>query len=162
MKLLLPKPAEKLFLPKPTGIALKRAKYLFMFSLFATWLIMPELLWHKLSFVAHHVAVLLHLIYETLSFMLEEGLIHGLGMQKYYAQMLVFYLFLMLVCWFLYRLWKRLPHLYQSFKTRLILLGAQLKYQAIETWRSLTVLQKIKFVLFQLAGMVGGVMFLLA
>lgn len=156
MKRLLTKPSTKLFLPNPANPSLKRAKKLFLLGLFATWVIMPELLLHKLSLVFHYVAVLLHYIYETLSFLLEEGLMHGLGMEKHYAQMLVFYLFLALACWVLYWLWKRLPQFLQSIKTRLLLSCSHIKYLAIETWDRMTVWQKIKLVLFQLAGVTGG------
>ena len=162
MKILLPKPKEKLFLPKPKGISLKRAKYWFMIILFVAWVIMPELLLHKLSIVAHYLSVFLHLVYETLSFLLEEGLTHGLGMEKFYAQMLVFYLFLSLGCWFFYRLWKRLPHAIEAGKTRLILMGSQIKYQAILIWESLTIWQKVKYFLFQMVGMAGGIMLLIS
>lgn len=162
MKRMLPKPSTKLFLPNPANISVKRAKKLFLLSLFAIWVIMPELLWHKVSFVFHHIGILLHLLYETISFLLEESLMHGLGMQKYYAQMLVFYLFLTLACLVLYWLWKRLPQLLQSIKIRLILFGSHIKYQAIETWQSLTAWQKIKLLLFQFAGMAGGLMLLIS
>ena len=162
MKRLLPKPPAILFLPKPAYISSKRAKNLFLLSLFATWIIMPELLWHKLSVVAHYFAVLVHFLYETLSFLLEEGLIHSLGMQKYYAQMLVFYLFFTLGCWMLYWLLKRLPQLLQSVKTGLMLLASNVKYQAIATWQSLTTWQKIKLLLLQVLGLAGGLLLLMS
>lgn len=162
MKPLLTKPAEKLLLPKPTSKTLKRAKTLFLLSLFVTWLVIPELLWHKLGFIFHHLAVLLHLIYEAISFVLEEGLIHGLGMEKYYAQMLVFYCFLSLALWLCYRVWVRLPHLLQAAKSRLLLLSLDIKYRAIETWLALTVWQKVKFVLLNLIGLTGGFIILFA
>ncbi len=163
MKPLLPKPPLKLLLPKPgRRFPLKHAKTLFLLSLFTAWLIMPELLWHKLGFVLHHLAVLIHLLYETLSFFLEESLMHGLGMQKYYAQMLVFYCFLTLGLWCCYRVWLYLPKLLTSLRAKLFLLSLEFKYRAIEAWLALTLWQKTKFIVFNLLGLTGGVMILLA
>lgn len=163
MKPLLPKPPLKLLLAKPSGrFPLKYAKNLFLLGLFVSWLLMPELLWHKLGFVLHHLAVLIHLLYETLSFFLEESLMHGLGMEKYYAQMLVFYCFLTLGLWCAYRFWLYLPKLLASLRAKLFLLSLEFKYRAIEAWLALTLWQKTKFVVFNLLGLTGGFMILLA
>lgn len=163
MKPLLPKPSVRLLLPKPTRrFSFKYAKAAFLLGLFASWLIMPELLWHKLGIVFHKLAIVIHLIYETVSFFLEESLIHGLGMEKYYAQMLVFYLFLALGLWCCYRFWRALPKLMKALRAKLFLLSLEFKYRTIEAWLALTFWQKTKFVVFNLLGLTGGVMILFA
>jgi hypothetical protein len=113
-----------------------------------TWLVMPELLWHKISLIAYKIGVILHLIYETCAFVVEEALIHGAGMSKHYAQMTVFYLSLLIGLGILYLLWRRLPHFLTCLKNRLELLAAELKFQLLKTWLCLTLWQKLKFILF--------------
>lgn len=162
MKPSLPKPAVKLLLPKPRKLfSFKYAKSVFLLGLFSTWLIMPELLWHKLGFILHHLAVLIHLLYEALSFFLEESLMHTLGMEKYYAQMLVFYCFLSFGLWCAYRFWQYLPKLLNTLRSNLLTLSLEIKYRAIEAWLALTLWQKTKFVVFNLLGLTGGVLILL-
>lgn len=162
MKSLLPKPSEKLFLPKPAYVTSKRAKNLFLLGLFVSWIIMPELLWHKLGLIAHYFAVLVHFLYETLSFLLEESLMHSFDMEKYYAQMLVFYLFFTLGCLIIYWLFKRLPQFLQSVKNKIIQFCSHVKYQTILTWHCLTIWQKVKLLLLQLIGLAGGLMILIS
>jgi len=162
MQPLLPKPSKKLLLPKPRKfLSFKYAKTIFLLSLFSAWLVMPELLLHKLGFVFHHLAVVLHLFYEMLSFFLEESLIHTFGMEKYYAQMLVFYCFLTFGFWCCYRFWRYLPKLIASWRSKLFSWGVEIKYQAIEAWLALTLWQKTKFVVFNLLGLTGGIMILM-
>lgn len=130
-------------------------KKLFLAGLIAIGLLMPELLWHKLSFV-------LHVFYEVASFLLEESLIHGLGMQKYYAQMAVFYFFWLLGIVLFAAFLGRLPGLLQAVKARILLFGLRVKDHAIETWLASSVWQKLKFLAFQFALAAGGIMWLLA
>ncbi|MBS4050412.1 hypothetical protein [Methylomonas rivi] len=144
----------KSLLPKAPANPLKLAKNVVVAGFIASWAIMPELLWHKLGFI-------LHVFYEVASFLLEEALIHGAGMQKYYAQMTVFYFFwlsgIVLFAFFL----RRLPHLIQKLKAELHLFALRLKDRLIETWLASSLWQKIKFLSFQFALMAGGIVWLL-
>lgn len=130
-------------------------KKLFIPTLIAAGLLMPELLWHKLSFV-------LHVLYEVASFLLEESLIHGLGMQKYYAQMAVFYFFWLLGIVLFAAFLGRLPGLLQAVKARIRLFALQIKDHIIETWLASNVWQKLKFLTLQLALTAGGIIWLMA
>lgn len=142
-------------LPKSSANPMKLAKKLILTGLIISWLIMPELLWHKLVFV-------LHTFYESVSFVLEEMVVHALGWEKFYAQMTVFYFLSAMAFLALYLLWLRLPYMIQRFKDYLNSLGCTLKNKAVDTWIGFSLLQKIKFLLFQFAGMAGGLMVLLA
>ncbi len=115
----------------------------------------PELLWHKLT-------IFLHLFYEGISFVLEHLLTHGFGISKYFAQMAVFYFIWFVALSLLYVLWRKLPKLKAKFMENLQSLAMQIKSRTSETWHQLSILQKIKFVLFQFASLAGGFVFLLA
>ncbi len=141
--------------PKTASKSLSTVKKIAITGLIASWVIMPELLWHKLTFI-------LHILYETGSFLLEEMLIHGLGMRKYYAQLTLFYAYWALALVSIYGLWRRLPGLMDNIKNHLLSLYRQFKYQAIEAWLTLSAAQKIKFLLFQFAITAGSFMLLLS
>jgi len=115
----------------------------------------PELLWHKLT-------IFLHLLYEGISFVLEHLLTHGFGISKYFAQMTVFYFLWLIALMLIYILWRNLPRLIAKFKENLQSRALQIKSRTSETWLQLSIVQKIKFVLFQFAGLAGGFVFLLA
>lgn len=142
-------------LPKSSANPLKLAKKLILTGVIISWLIMPELLWHKSVFV-------LHTLYESMTFLLEQMLVNALELEKFYAQMAVFYFLSALAFFALYLLWRRLPHMIQRLKAYLSSLGCTLKNKALDTWIGFSLLQKIKFLLFQFAGMAGGLMVLLA
>lgn len=130
-------------------------KKITVIGLVFTWLIFPELLWHKLS-------IILHLLYESFSFVMEEILIHGFGMKKNYAQMSVFYLSWLVVILFCFRLWCRLPHLIVVIKIRYESYRLKAKHEFGMYWLSLSFTQKLKFLLIQFAGLATGFMFLLS
>ena len=146
MKTLLSKVVENPLIP---------GKRLALTVLVVSWLLMPELLWHKAT-------IIVHLLYETIAFLLEEFLTHGLGMTKYYAQMLVFYLFWATGTLFVYGLWRRLPGWIHRFKTQSVSFGLRLKYQASEAWMASSMLQKLKFLFFQFVLLAGSFVFLLS
>ncbi|MCK9606327.1 MAG: hypothetical protein M0R33_07730 [Methylomonas sp.] len=139
---------------RPSNQHTQWLKKISLSALIAVCLFMPELLWHKFSFI-------LHVFYEVVSFALEESLIHGLGMQKYYAQMAVFYFFWMLGIILFARFLGRLPYLIQSLKTQLALFGLRIRKLISETWFASSAWQRIKFVLLQLLFLASGLMFLL-
>ncbi len=142
-------------LPKSSSPSWKLLKKSVLICLIASWLVIPELLWHK-------SALVLHLIYESLAFLLEILLIHSLGMEKFYAQMTVFYVSSAMALGALYLIWRRLPHWLRRLKARISAFGASLKQKALTTWFEFSLLQKTKFLLFQFAGIASGLMLLLA
>jgi hypothetical protein len=145
----------KQLLQQSSGKPLTWFKTMAISGLALSLIIMPELLWHKFT-------IAVHIIYEGGSFLLEEMLIHGLGMRKFYAQMSVFYLFWGLAVIVLYRFWLRLPSLMQQIKNQLFYYYLQLKYYGIETWQKMSAIQKIKLLAFQFAGISGGFLLLLS
>ncbi len=145
----------KTLLTKVIDNPLIMAKRVTLTILVISWIIMPELLWHK-------VTIIVHLAYETIAFLLEEFLIHSLGMTKFYAQMVVFYWFWVTAILFVFGIWRRLPGWIQRFKTRLVLFGFRLKDQASDAWMSTSMMQKLKFLFFQLILLAGSFVFLLS
>jgi len=119
------------------------------------FVVMPEDL-------VHYLAVLVHKLYEGGALLLEEILGHTLGLSKYYSQLIVFYLSLGLGLLGLYWLWKRLPALVLRIKDRLLEQCALVKIQAVQAWQRLPLDQKIKLLLFQLAGLLGAYFLLIA
>jgi len=115
----------------------------------------PELLWHKLS-------IFLHLLYESISFVLEHFLTHGFGISKYFAQMTVFYFLWLIALFLLYVLSRKLPELIAKFKEDLQNHSDRIKYRMVKTWHQLSIDQKIMLLLFPFTGIAGGFIFLLA
>lgn len=111
-------------------------------GLIVSWLLMPELLWHKAAFI-------LHILYEGGSYLLEEILIHSFGMRKYYAQLTVFYFSWSIALLLIYRMWRRLPVLAHRTRDWLQSYLQHLKSQASAIWHRLTASQKIAVLLFQ-------------
>ena len=134
---------------RPTG------KNTALFGALAIMLATPELLVHK-------AALILHLAYETASFLLEEVLMHGLGFNKHHAQMLVFYALICLSIWVLRLLWRRLPKMLAAARSKLLLTGLRIKYHVLDTWLALSLWQKFQWVTVQLFGLSVGFMLLLA
>ena len=129
-------------------------KALIMLLLFS-WLVMPELMWQKMSFIAYKLGLILHLVYETWAFVMEEALIHGMDMPKFYAQMTVFYVSLLIGLGVLYWFWRRLPYWLTRLQSRFELLMFELKFQLFKTWLSLSVWQKFKYILLHLTAVAG-------
>lgn len=129
-------------------------KSLIMLLLFS-WLVMPELLWQKLSFIAYKLSFVLHLVYEAWAFLMEEALIHALDMPKHYAQMTVFYASLLIGLGSLYWFWRRLPYWLTRLQSRFELLMFELKFQLLKTWLCLSIWQKFKYILLHLTAVAG-------
>lgn len=144
------RPSVKFFNPP---LRLSKNRILLAFTALA--LLMPELLWHKFSLI-------LHILYETASFLMEEVLMHGLGLTKHSAQVAVFYALFCLAILGLGYLWRHLPRLMQAAKARMLLAMLRLKYHLLETWLALNLRQKIQWLSLQLLGISVGFMLLLA
>lgn len=117
-------------------------------------LVAPDLIWE-------HIAHLLHVCYESLAFLLEEILIHGMGFTKHHAQMLVFYLFMFVLCGLLWFLWRRLPFLLEACKAYILLFLLGVRDYVMGTWLALTGSQKIQLLIANLIGLGLGISLLL-
>lgn len=124
----------------------KLAKKVFLISFASVILLAPDLIMDQISH-------LLHICYESISFLLEEILIHGIGFTKHHAQMFVFYFFFLGACGLLWWLWKRLPALIQRGKTGMQSLGLRARDYVLEAWLSLSAAQKMQLLLVNLLGL---------
>jgi hypothetical protein len=103
----------------------------------------------------HFVAVIAHTVYETIAFALEEVLIHGLGLSKFYAQMLVFYGSLAIAGIVTIMLFRRLPSLLAYTQARATESYADLRTDLINKWNRLPNRHKVQVILIQFVGMVS-------
>jgi len=124
----------------------KRAKKVFLIVVASVILIAPDAIMEQISH-------LLHICYESISFLLEEILIHGIGFTKHHAQMLVFYFLLLSACGLLWWLWKRLPSLIQFCQTGIQSLVLRGRDYVLEAWLSLSATQKMQLLLVNLLGL---------
>lgn len=145
---------------RPSTLSVVRKALIILLLL--SWLVVPELLWQKLSFIAYKLGLILHLVYEVWAFVLEEALIHGMDMPKHYAQMTVFYLSLLVGLGVIYEFGRRLPHWLMRLKSRFGLLMFELKFQLFKTWLSLNIWQKSKYILLHLTAVAGVFLIMLS
>jgi len=130
-------------------------KKAFFFGMLAIVFLAPDLVWD-------HVSHSLHILYESFSFFLEEILMHVLGFTKHHAQMLVFYVLLILGLALIWYLWRCLPKIISVCRVKTLLIGLRLKDYTQEAWITLSVLQKARFLLVTLVGLSLGVGLLLS
>ena len=119
-----------------------------LIALIASITLMPETLIHLLAVIAHTV-------YETIAFAIEEVLVHGVGLSKFYAQMIVFYGSLAIagmvtIIWI-----RRLPSMLAYTRTRTTESYAQLRADLINRWQLLPTRHKIQVFLMQFVGMIS-------
>lgn len=100
----------------------------------------------------HVVFKLLHLIYEALSFALEEFIQHVFHASKYLSQSIVFYLWIGASLTALYYLWRKLPAWLYRLKMKWLVLSRQVGSKAIGHWRRPTSRRKIKWLTTVCAG----------
>jgi hypothetical protein len=98
------------------------------------------------------VAVIAHTVYETIAFALEEVLIHGLGLSKFYAQMLVFYGSLAIAGIVTIMLFRRLPSLLAYTRARATESYADLCTDLTNKWNRLPNRHKAQVILIQFVG----------
>ncbi|MEY4210167.1 MAG: hypothetical protein RLZ92_546 [Pseudomonadota bacterium] len=119
-----------------------------LIALIASITLMPETLIHLLAVIAHTV-------YETIAFAIEEVLVHGVGLSKFYAQMIVFYGSLAIAGMVTIILIRRLPSMLAYTRTRTTESYAQLRADLINRWQLLPNQHKIQIILMQLVAMIS-------
>ncbi len=119
-----------------------------LIALIASITLMPETLIHLLAVIAHTV-------YETIAFAIEEVLVHGVGLSKFYAQMIVFYGSLAIAGMVTIILIRRLPSMLAYTRTRTTESYAQLRADLINRWQLLPNRHKIQIILMQLVAMIS-------
>lgn len=126
-----------------------RANTLLLIAIVGAFVLAPDLIMDQITH-------LLHICYESISFLLEEILIHGIGFTKHHAQMFVFYFFFLGACGLLGWLWKRLPTLILRCKTGIQSLAFRGRDYVLEAWLSLSATQKTQLLLVNLIGLWFG------
>jgi hypothetical protein len=109
----------------------------------------------------HHLMEVLHIVYESIAFVIEEFLHHVFHFNKFQSQLFVFYFSWALALYGLFRLWQRLPEMIASLKNNLYKRYFWLKTQAIQVWKGSGILQKIKLLLIHFGITFGAIMFFL-
>jgi hypothetical protein len=128
------------------------------------WLLCITVLIYSIKFpdvIAHSIVVGVHTFYEATSFLLEELLTHSFGFDKALAQLIVFYLSIVVGIGTTVLLWRQLLALLRRLRDYLIFKLYTYKYQALYAWHSKRTDQKIKLILIHSAWMVSAFMFLL-
>ena len=119
-----------------------------LIALIASIILIPETLIHLLAVIAHTV-------YETIAFAIEEVLIHGLGLSKFYAQMLVFYGSLAIAGMVTMILIRRIPFMLAYARASATESYAQLRADLINRWQLLPTRHKIQMILMQFVGVIS-------
>ncbi len=109
-------------------------------------ILMPEDLIHLL-------AVLVHLIYESMAFAIEELLTHGLGLSKFQAQMIVFYSSLAIGILLAFWLTRRIPRIMAWVKASVQQGYVQLRGYFLDAWQAFHARWKLELLLAQAVGM---------
>ena len=112
----------------------------------ALLILMPEDLIHLL-------AVLVHYFYESIAFAIEELLTHGLGLSKFQAQMIVFYLSLAIGLLLAFWLIRRMPRILAWFKASVQQGYVQIRDYLLDCWQRFYARWKLQLLLAQVAGM---------
>jgi hypothetical protein len=109
-------------------------------------ILMPEDLIHLL-------AVLVHLIYESMAFAIEELLTHGLGLSKFQAQMIVFYSSLAIGILLAFWLTRRIPRIMAWVKASVQQGYVQMRGYFLDAWQAFHARWKLELLLAQAVGM---------
>ncbi len=103
-------------------------------------LVMPEVLLHLL-------AVIIHTVYESIAFVLEELLIHGGGFSKFYAQVIIFYTSFVIGVLAAIALARRIPRMLADARTWAIQRYSEVRADLLNTWRALSAPRKIQLMM---------------
>ena len=112
--------------------------------------------------VSHQILEILHVVYESIAYVLELGLHHAFHLNKFESQLVVFYFSWIVGLFVLYRLCLRLPGFLEAFKQRLTRRIESIKTVCLETWEHSSWFQRIKLMLIQMGLLAGTIMFVLS
>ena len=102
--------------------------------------------------IIHYLLVLMHTLYEGITYVAEEILIFTFNLSKLHSQLVVFYLSWCVGLYGFYKLCRQLPAIASHVKHRLLDQYTFVRNQSIQTWQHLSLGQKIKLLLIPLAG----------
>lgn len=112
----------------------------------AGMLMMPEDLLHLL-------AVVLHTLYESMAFAVEESLVHGFGLSKFQAQIVVFYVSFALGVLGVLAVVRRIPRMLSTVWQCLSECYWKARADILSSWHKLGVRRKIELILLHWVGL---------
>jgi len=112
--------------------------------------------------VLHLLAVIIHTVYESIAFVLEEFLVHSAGFSKFQAQMIVFYTSFVIGMLGVIVLIRRIPKLLASVMGRVSQGYAEVRTDLMNTWQTLSARRKIALLMVQFVGIASMMAFALA
>lgn len=112
--------------------------------------------------VMHALAVVLHTLYETFAFACEHVLMHGAGLSKFHAQLLVFYTSWIVGLWLLLVLLRRLPLLLRVLWQHGCERCAATRTTWLRIWHQMGIWRKLEIILLQSVAMLGMMLILLS
>lgn len=122
----------------------------------------PDVMLELKAKLLYVLAVIVHTVYEAGSFVMEEWLIHSFHVEKFTAQMLVFYFHCLIAAGIAYGIWRRLPSTIRRLQRRWNTYVEQRKIDALITWQTMPSRQKAQLVMIQLVGVASGFLWLMA
>lgn len=143
---------KQIFLESSRKLGLKKVSSIGLLFLV---LLMPEQL-------IHLVVVVIHTVYESLAYMIEELLVHGFGLSKFQAQMIVFYSSLVGFLLGLISLIQRLPKWFSRLKNWVLQGYCGLCAELRSNWLKLPLWRKIQLMLLQFFGVFSVLIFMIS
>jgi hypothetical protein len=137
--------------PVRSALGIKRLMLIIAFS---GMMLMPEDL-------VHFFAVVIHTVYESIAYALEEVLIHGVGFSKFHAQMIVFYTSVVIGILAAIAFFRRVPQWFARGKIWAIQRYTQVSADISNNWRIFYHQRKLELMLLQFAGIVSLMAFAL-
>lgn len=102
--------------------------------------------------IMHYLLVLMHALYEGITYVVEEILIFTFNLSKLHSQLIVFYLSWCVGLYGFYKLCWQLPAIANHVKHRLFDQYTFIRNQSIQAWQHLSLGQKVKLLLIPLVG----------
>lgn len=118
------------------------AKFSIVISVIVLLILVPEK-------VIPLLAVIVHYLYETMAFAIEELLTHGLDLNKFQAQMIVFYLSLAIGLLLVFWVNRRIPRILAWLKTSILRSYLQIRDYLLNSWRCFYARWKLQVLLAQ-------------
>lgn len=143
---------KQIFLESSRKLGLKKSTSMGLLFLV---LLMPEQL-------IHLVVVVIHTLYESLAYMIEELLVHGFGLSKFQAQMIVFYSSVVGFVLGLISLIQQLPKWFLRLKNWVLQGYSELCAELRSNWFKLPVRRKVQLMLLQFFGVFSILIFMIS